>query len=60
MCAYGLLIELLQSLVPHRLADPVDVMFNVAGIGVGWWLARTALGGWCETLESWIGAGRAA
>lgn len=58
--AYGLLIEWLQSLTRYRFAETLDVMFNVAGIGAGWFLARLGLGGWCEKLESWLGANRAA
>ena len=38
--SYGMLMELLQALVPWRSADWVDVMFNAAGSALGVWLGR--------------------
>ena len=40
MLAFGIGIELTQSLVPARTAEIKDVVVDVAGIGVGWWMVR--------------------
>ena len=58
--AYGVLIEVVQSFTASRFAEPLDLMFNVIGIGAGWLVASAGLHGWCETLESWFGADPAA
>ncbi|MGE4241086.1 VanZ family protein [Ramlibacter sp.] len=41
LVGYGVLIELLQALTPHRSGDWVDVVADSCGIVVGW-LAWTA------------------
>ena len=38
--SYGLLVELLQALVPWRSADLVDALFNAVGAALGVWLGR--------------------
>jgi VanZ family protein len=60
LCGYGVLIEVLQSFTDHRFAEPLDLMFNVIGIGAGWLVAAAGLHGWCEALESWFGVDRTA
>lgn len=42
LLAYGVLIELLQSQVPNRSADPVDVLADALGIALGVGLATLA------------------
>jgi VanZ family protein len=60
LCGYGVLIEVLQSFTDNRFAEPLDLMFNVIGIGAGWLVAAVGLHGWCEAVESRFGADRAA
>ena len=38
--SYGILMELLQALVPWRSADWVDAVSNALGAAAGIWLAR--------------------
>lgn len=52
--AYGLLIELLQSLTPTRQAEGLDLAADVAGILLGWLLSLAGLSRWCTKLESWL------
>jgi len=40
MLAYGVLIELVQSLEPERTAELKDLMVDIAGIGVGLLVAK--------------------
>ena len=44
LVAFGLGIELLQSLVPYRSADAWDLVADSAGVACGALLARTRLG----------------
>jgi VanZ family protein len=39
LLAYGVFIELVQSQIPARSAEPADVLGDAAGIAVGWLLA---------------------
>ncbi len=55
LAGYGLLIELLQSLTPTRMAEPLDVVSDLAGILAGWALAAAGLHQWCGRLEALIG-----
>lgn len=54
LSAYGLLIELLQSLTPTRQAEPLDLVSDVAGVLLGWVLSAAGLSRWCVKLESWF------
>lgn len=54
LAAYGLLIELLQSLTTSRQAEALDVVADVVGILLGWLLSAAGLSRWCTTLESWL------
>jgi VanZ family protein len=56
LIAYGILMELLQSLTPYRYADPYDVLSDAIGIGAGWLLAYAGLHRWCRRVEAWLGA----
>lgn len=54
LSAYGLLIELLQSLTPTRQAETLDLVADVAGVLLGWALSAAGLSRWCVKLESWL------
>ena len=54
LSAYGLLIELLQSLTASRQGDVLDLVADVAGVLLGWALSAAGLSRWCATLESWF------
>ena len=55
LSAYGLLIELLQSLTVTRHAEGLDLLADVAGVLLGWLLSAAGLSRWCTKLESWFG-----
>ena len=38
--SYGLLMELLQAIVPWRSADLLDAVANAAGAAIGVWVAQ--------------------
>ena len=44
LIGYGVLIELLQGLTPHRMADPWDALADaigvLMGVGLGTWIER--------------------
>jgi VanZ family protein len=48
---FGALIEMSQGLVEYRSAEWLDMVANIAGIGVGLTAALVGLGGWCLWLE---------
>jgi VanZ family protein len=54
LSAYGLLIELLQSLTVTRHAEGLDLVADVAGVLTGWLLSAVGLSRWCTKLESWF------
>ncbi len=54
LTGYGVLIELLQGLTVVRMADPMDVVADMAGLLLGWLLAAAGLSRWCEVAESWL------
>lgn len=54
LAAYGLLIEVLQSLTPSRQAEGLDLAADMAGILLGWLLCVAGFSRWCTTLESWL------
>ena len=54
LVAYGLLIEVLQSLTPTRQPEGLDLAADVAGILLGWLLSAAGLSRWCTMLESWL------
>jgi|CXWL01.1.fsa_nt_gi VanZ family protein len=54
LSAYGLLIELLQSLTPTRQAETLDLIADVSGVLLGWVLSAAGLSRWCVKLESWL------
>ena len=51
----GLVLEIAQGLMHmHRMADPVDMIANAAGIGLGAMAAARGLAGWPYRLETWL------
>lgn len=54
--AFGILIEIIQSRVPHRSAEIFDAYADAFGIMIGWGLAGIGLGHWTALLESWMPA----
>jgi VanZ family protein len=51
----GLAIEVLQQLMGlGREGDPLDLMANLAGIGVGFALGHGSAGGWGPRVEAWL------
>jgi VanZ family protein len=56
LSAYGLLIELLQSLTVTRQAEGLDLLADIAGVLLGWLLSAAGLSRWCTKLESWFGS----
>lgn len=59
LVAYGVLIELLQSLTVSRQPELLDVGADVVGILLGWILAIAGLRRWCVWLESGLRSWRA-
>jgi VanZ family protein len=59
LVAYGVLIELLQSLTVSRQPELLDVGADIAGILLGWILAIAGLRRWCVWLESGLRSWRA-
>ncbi len=59
LTAYGILIELLQSLTVTRYPELLDLGADVAGILLGWILSIAGLRHWCAWLESGFEAWRA-
>lgn len=54
LAAYGISIELLQSLTVSRQAEALDVVADIAGVLLGWLLSAAGLSRWCLKLESWF------
>lgn len=54
LIAYGLLVELLQSLTVTRQAEGLDLIADIAGVLLGWFLSAAGLSRWCMKLESWF------
>jgi VanZ family protein len=54
LSAYGLLIELLQSLTVTRHAEGLDLVADISGVLLGWLLSVAGLSRWCMKLESWF------
>jgi VanZ family protein len=58
LLAYGVLIEVLQSLVPYRSADSQDLAADAVGILLGWLVSAAGLSHWGRQLEQWLAAPR--
>ena len=55
LMSYGILIEFLQSRLPYRSAELGDVIFDCAGILLGWAVSYAGLKVWTQTVEGWFG-----
>jgi VanZ family protein len=51
LLAYGMIIELLQSLTVYRSMELADLFADAGGLVLGWILAKLGLWRWCEWLE---------
>jgi len=50
----GVALEFGQRLVITRAFDGLDLTANLVGVLLGWALAATLLGGWCQLVEGWL------
>jgi VanZ family protein len=55
LIGYGIAIELLQALLPLRVAELADLAANAAGIALGLLLLRTPIGGALVAIERHLG-----
>jgi VanZ family protein len=54
LTAFGVLIELGQGMIPYRSAEWMDLVADIAGIGIGLIIASAGLGGWSLRFELWL------
>ncbi len=54
LTAFGVLIELGQGMLPYRSAEWMDLIADIAGIGIGLIIAVAGLGGWSLRFEQWL------
>ena len=54
LTAFGVLIELGQSMISYRSADWTDLMADTGGIVIGLTIAIAGLGGWSLRFEQWL------
>ncbi len=54
LLAYGVAMEIGQSLVPSRFAEFADLVADVAGLAIGWLGARAGLARWPHWVESMV------
>jgi len=54
LLAFGMLIELAQSMVPYRAAESMDLMADVVGVAAGITIALAGSGGWSLRFEQWL------
>ncbi len=52
LIAFGVVLELLQALMPQRFADGYDMLANATGVGLGVVACALGLGGWCQWIEN--------
>jgi VanZ family protein len=55
LIGYGIAIELLQALLPLRVAELADLVANVSGIAIGMLLLQTPLGSALIAIERHMG-----
>ena len=53
--ALGAALDLMQSATATRYFELFDILANAIGALVGLVLSVIVLGGWCSTVERWIG-----
>ena len=47
-------LEFVQGAGGQRQFDPVDKVFNGAGLALAWAACRIGFGGWCRVIERWV------
>jgi hypothetical protein len=52
LLGFGLLIEMLQSMLPYRSSEVRDVYADLLGIGAGWLLALAGMRHWTRWVEA--------
>ncbi|GMU44309.1 MAG: hypothetical protein AMXMBFR25_22950 [Lysobacterales bacterium] len=52
LIGYGIAIELLQSQMPSRSAELVDLLANLVGMGFGALLLRSPAGRWLNAVDA--------
>lgn len=51
----GVVVEILQAAMPFgRQGDPLDLVANLIGIGLGVAIATWTTGGWAPRIEAWL------
>jgi VanZ family protein len=48
---FGVLIEIIQLMIPGRTASLIDMSANLFGLALGWLYLRSKYGDWCLGLE---------
>ena len=51
LIAQSAVLELIQSRLPYRSFDTMDLLANTGGVAVGVMLTLSVLAGWCLTIE---------
>tara|TARA_Y100000590_G_C15492568_1_gene928392 strand:+ start:626 stop:994 length:369 start_codon:yes stop_codon:yes gene_type:complete len=51
----GITLEYIQTFLPYRFFDPLDLIANTVGVILGLALAFFTLGGWCQRVERLLG-----
>lgn len=54
LTAFGVLIELGQSMISYRSAEWMDLIADIGGIVIGLTIAIAGLGGWSLRFEQWL------
>jgi VanZ family protein len=54
LTTFGVLIEVGQGMIPYRSAEWMDLVADIAGIGIGLIIATAGLGGWSLRFELWL------
>jgi len=55
LIAFGSLLEIVQSRLPYRFFDPMDLLANATGVALGLLLSFALLAGWCQRVERFLG-----
>ena len=55
LIVFGVLLEFLQTQLPYRLFDPLDLLANAVGVALGLLLSLTLLAEWCQRIEQALG-----
>lgn len=55
LLGWGGMIEYLQMGIPWRSAEAADIVGNLIGLLIGWYLLANRLGDWCVKVERRLG-----